>query len=277
MSLSASSKLRYNYAIQKAISITGKSVPNIIRDRSSLVQLTKEIENDSSLAVVITALINVAKSMPTYAKVLKEVWYPALAETNKRIRDNMKNMSTRQCKSFIPWETVLSKLKHLARHAYASRDHLLLAMYSLIPPRRQLDYTRVHIGPHQTQSYIDLNHGFIHLTQYKTAKHMGPWSRKLPKKLLDIIRQSVASNPRSFLFEGLQGPFEDAGAFAAYSNRTLARIFEKPVTVNSLRHAYAAWVSVHDMDTTKVAADMGHSEKMHHMYVFNNLEASHQC
>lgn len=269
--LSMNSKIRYNYALRKAMLITGKTINNIVQSGElSLNELKYHIANDSSVAVAITALIKATKDNPKLLTVLKHVWYPALAQTNKRIRDSMKTMSPKQCKAFIRWETVLMKLRSLSRHAHASRDHVLLAMYSLIPPRRQLDYARVHIGFHPTDSYIDLTHGIIHLTQYKTAKHMGPWSKKLPKQLLGIIRQSVASTPRRFLFEGLQGPFEDASAFAAYSNRTLARIFRKPVTVNSLRHAYAAWVSTRsDMDTDKIAADMGHSEKMHRMYVFS--------
>jgi hypothetical protein len=45
----------------------------------------------------------------------------------------------------IEWKDVAAQLLRLSRTEYASRRHLLLllAMYTMIPPRRQADYHRV--------------------------------------------------------------------------------------------------------------------------------------
>lgn len=284
-----STRLRYAQALQKIRSVCGKKLREVISDPHSVQKLKHGIPNLNTYHTTLTALLATIRSWPQLPARLKHavntVWYPELSRTAKTLRQHHHVMTPRQEQANVAWSTVRKKLNDLKNTEYASRDHLLLAMYALLPPRRQMDYARIHVVSSESTSsqrasikssadaYLDTTAEpyIIHVRKFKTCNSLKPWTKRLPSELCDIIFTSLRRNPRTYLFEASNGcPYPDANAFAQMSNRSLKRLFNgRPVTVNSLRHAYATHVhtALRKADIVRIAYDMGHSPRMNKAYV----------
>lgn len=218
-------------------------------------------------------------------------WYKHFIEIKKELRAiELSNKPTaRQAKATIPWATVIKKRNTLP---YGSPEHLLLSIYTYVPPRRQLDYTqmRVYTDPAANPQH---NHNFIHLysnkfkspymlfSHYKTAKHHTRpfFNKEIPKELIDIIKRSLKAKPRNYLFTSRGGdePYKDANSFQKYSNKILKKIFDNPyVSVNSLRHSYATYLDkLPNIDARRRQRDamkMGHTLRKALEYVHKKEE-----
>jgi hypothetical protein len=241
------------------------------------------VENRSSLRTLVATILavlkhaGVKKEHPRIFSKWYEIYKPLKRETDGR--EKLSQAEGRLLKAAVKWEDVLSARDALE---YGSKDHLLLSMYTYIPPRRQEDYYKVRIlsslpHPHgykKEPSYIDMTREPMRLTvtEYKTAKSYQDWTKDLTDATLaDIIRTSVSQSPREYMFTQKNGsPFKTANAFTCYSNRALKKHVGPNVTVNSLRHA-AAKASLTDPNKTdqeqeEYALDMGHSYEMHRKY-----------
>ncbi len=192
----------------------------------------------------------------------------------------------KQMNTYITWEEVSKKLKELQDSQYGSDAHLLLAMYSLEEPKRQ-DYGNVEIfkkTPPQpianTENYIidGKNHMTLVLNKYKTAKKYKKMVRKLVPELANIIKASLEAKPRKHLFVTKDDkPYEKSNSFTQYSNRMFNRLFNKKVTVNTLRHSFIKKFLTSDVadnhaEKLKVSQSMGHSVTMQSIYAFKDNE-----
>lgn len=125
---------------------------------------------------------------------------------------------------------------------------------------------------------VGLEPMLLAVSSYKTAGSYGTWTRYLPPDLASIVRASLQRVPRAMLFmSGLDSdkdavvkPYKDAET-AGHALRSLLRraTGNESVTFNSLRHARAVQaaregLTTYDMD--RLAADMGHSLRMHRAY-----------
>jgi len=183
----------------------------------------------------------------------------------------------RQKENFVDWPTVQQTFSTLTPN---TPEHLLLAMYTLEEPKRQ-DYGALKIlkvmspteEAQQKGNYILLHpqNIVLVLNEYKTAKSYKQFRKTLSPELTAIIKNSLQSNPRDYLFIDKSGkPFKDK-AFANYSNRILLKIFKKNVTVSLLRHSYIQ--HMYNQGTThneryKMSKSMGHSIAMQSQYAF---------
>lgn len=194
--------------------------------------------------------------------------------------------------SVVTWARVLDvqrlalRRRARARDAGTDDDALILAMYTMIPPRRQRDYHRVFIkGGDAVQqlpvtlpspaapAWVDLDQrpGWLHVHGFKTEKHFGPFTCQLPVELDALLRDSAAARPRDYVFvTPRRNAFASANAFTKHTNARLAHLFSLPVTVNSLRHAYATHMSsrtdVSLQERHEAARRMGHSLEQHMGY-----------
>jgi len=116
----------------------------------------------------------------------------------------------------------------------------------------------------------------VKLREHKTARHHGPIVRPLLQELALILFASLAARPRTHLFESsphahtyghahyVSEPFASERAFQQWASRTFFKLFEMPVTVNSLRHAFVNALDLAKMCTRKlenVARVMGHTAR----------------
>jgi hypothetical protein len=211
-------------------------------------------------------------------------WYQdftRIREKIKHIEDN-NIASAKQERTHIDWSDVI---KVRDRLPYGSREHVLLSMYTYVPPRRQLDYTqlRVYTNPKYTPQ-LDHNHFHTYSIKYKTpymfikefknAKYFKSFfNKEIPKELVKIISHSLETEPREYIFTTAKGaPFATANAFQKYSNQVLKSVFDNPeFSVNALRHSYSTHTNKQSItvgERQRIAIKMGHSLKKNLEYAF---------
>jgi hypothetical protein len=176
-----------------------------------------------------------------------------------------------------------------------SARHLLLAWHCLWPPNRGGDSGLVWLVSSRAEadSCLFANKNVLILApaaatpplfllrDHKTAKHSGTIVRTLPVNLASalaasFLAENVTNNAtssatvatlhrrRTCLFESplTHTPFRSEKSYLAWATRTLLSIFGRPVTVNSLRHAFVNALDMQRMSSAKleaVASAMGHT------------------
>lgn len=114
------------------------------------------------------------------------------------------------------------------------QNYIILSLYTLIPPRRSLDYTEMKIKNPEVleDNYIDKN-DFV-FNRYKTSKFYNQQREKISKELINILKRWIKINPTDFLL------FDSKGGKLTPSKltRRLNRIFGKNISTSSLRKFY---------------------------------------
>lgn len=202
-------------------------------------------------------------------------WHKAYTKVDEKITDRYVHQfaTAKDNANWVVWEDVLAKEKELAKTEYASREHLLLAMYCLIEPLRQ-DFGAVAIHTRMPRSstsgnYIVLNktHQLLVLNDYKTSKVYGKYQRKLPKELVAVINASLTNMPRAYLFVNSEGePYNDY-SYTKFANRTLERLFNKHFTVSMMRHSHINTIDSNDTPLVfETAKNMAHAVETQLLY-----------
>lgn len=215
-------------------------------------------------------------------------WYAVFEPLNKQFMEQRESNepTQRQKLSQLDWEKdIVSKYQHYAKMQYGSMDHLLLAMYTLLPPRRQVDYFKVLIldsnsaataNDDTLSGTLDLTAKKIEIIKGKTIETYQEWTKELSSDLIRVIKASLRKHPRIYLFvrpsDGLA--FPNPKAFTKYSNDSLKRIFNNPhISVNSFRHAFASFIHQQPMKSLaqlkQISKDMGHSIETNMSYVLH--------
>lgn len=216
------------------------------------------------------------KGEPSFAddsRVVKE-WRDIKRTIKQQLHDKSLdgNKSLREEKGWINWNDVLTKEQELAGTQYASDNHLLLALYCLIPPGR-LDYNEVEIMYKEPPEERDTNYlvitgpetMHIFLNQYKTAKKYGMYRKELPVPLCRIIHESLKKKPRKYLITQVRNvnlPMSNKSTYQKYVSACMKKLFKKPVTVNILRHSFISSIDYNSKtprDLVGFARDMRHS------------------
>ena len=292
--LSAASKDVYCASLRKIASIQNEAdatlganpVIRFIRGFALSIKLIEALTSSlASKQGLVTAILSVFKHAVCSAEFdssTKEAW----AVYNKKLNEQRdaltdKNLkSDRETAAWIDLKTARAKESELRQTSLGSPTHLLVAFYTLWPPCRGGDLGNVAIvnpgderaSDTDSSTNVIVNGGdvLLKLRTHKTAKTYGTLSRQLPVDLASILRTSLADNPRSHLFEtAAHGPFSSEHAFTVWANRTLGRCFGRPVTCNTLRHAFVSAMDVNKMSTETlktVASSMGHSLKQQQSY-----------
>lgn len=208
-----------------------------------------------------------------HAKVY-DAWLKAYnyLENEKRLRIKSNKPTPRQGQGLLDWQNNVIAVRDSL--PYAEKEHLLLCVYSYIPPRRQQDYAELLIDVDQNDcNFLSLKEGFCCFRNYKTAKSMGEARIQMPPELIKVIKESVKRYPRKYLFQKRDGqPYGDS--FQKFCNLTLKKIFmNNPyVSVNSLRHSFASYLNSNRTLTLQQREDyahqMGHSLIKNMEYVF---------
>lgn len=293
--ISPNSKYTYQKGIQRIQALlTTKKKPNtihyIITHAPQVYPILEEnIKEPASLKTTLASILAYLKHSNTKQSDKKSfnAWYSYYEPLKKQIEEQvrMSKPTKRQLESMVKWGDVIKARDNLAKTHYASRDHLILAMYTYLPPRRQEDYYQVYViqkRPYpknlgSLKAYLDLTSSppTLAVNVYKTAKAFSSWEKKLPtqefKPLLDIIKKSLQLTPRDYLFTQVNGqPYEHTISYTRFSNRVFKKYLGPKVTLNSIRHA-AVKASLTDEDKTydeqsQYAKDMGHGFDTHRKY-----------
>lgn len=147
------------------------------------------------------------------------------------------------------------------------QNYIIVALYSLIPPRRAVDYCEMKIrnANHEEDNYIDKNK-FV-FNKYKTAKTYGRQELDIPQQLKSILNRWIAINPSDHLL--IDNNFNNLNSVKL--NQRIERIFGKKVGVNGFRHTYLTdkykTTSEEYKRLAKDMTDMGSSSNMSDTYI----------
>lgn len=273
-------KTTYKYAINAIKRIcNNKSIHDILTTPTAYGPklLSSNIPEHSRKTYLTTILTFLRTSgLKANNKELFLQWYRYYMQISEAIAERERNNipTERQVANNIDWEKVLRVRDTLP---IGTIPHVLLSIYTYVPPRRQMDYMafRVYADPHATPV---LNHNHFHLfskkynspymfiNKFKNAKHFKAFfNKEIPPQLVKTIKLSLKNSPRDHLFVQENGEiFTAVNSFTQYSNRILKRIFDKPgMTVNVLRHSFATYANslpnITVGERQRNAIKMGHS------------------
>jgi hypothetical protein len=247
---------------------------------------------DESKKTYLTAILTFLRTsgLKTTNKALFLEWYSYYERISDIITFRVKNNipTERQEKNAVDWQYVIKVRDSLP---YGSMPHLVLSLYSYVPPRRQMDYMALRIY-NKADEIIPLNHNHLHLYSnkynapymyihnFKGSEHRKKkfFNKEIPTELVKVIKASMRKQPRDYLFAKADGtPYEIVNSFTQFSNRILKRIFNNEgMTVNVLRHSFATYSSTIPNITVgereKNAIKMGHSLKKALEYAFRQQD-----
>jgi len=178
---------------------------------------------------------------------------------------------------------VFDKLEKDAKQIYKKQSLTMIDLQSIqeyiivallgglfIPPRRLLDYTEFRVKNINKDEHNYYNRGSLYFNHYKTQKHYGEQSVKVPKTLQAILTKWIKTNPNDYLL------FDNNGnkLNSVKLNQRLNKIFNGKVSVNALRHTYLTDKFGEQIEKNKEIANtmekMGSSSSQLTTYVKND-------
>jgi len=282
----------YAYMIELLQKKLGKDIAAILETPfKSIHSIHKEFGQLQTRKAVFSAVCSLLKQDAYVNYRHKDQWCAQSKLANEAVRARYEEgkATEKQEATYVPWSTIqacFAKAKN--DRNFPTKEHLLLAMYVLEPPKR-LDYGNVEIihqqGNHKKvpdgKNAIVLNEqpnkktsATLYLREYKTSKKYGELIFDLHQDLADIILQSLKKQHRTHLFmkSGAHpAPYDDK-AFAKFASRALSALVHKGVTVNTLRHSMIKHVYENPKTTHKERAELSrrmcHSIDMQSAYAY---------
>jgi hypothetical protein len=184
---------------------------------------------------------------------------------------------------YMDWGDVLARQEWLSVNSYASLEHVTLAMYTLIPPRRQHDYWKLATDPMYDGDgctgvmNLNIKPATMQIRAFKNVERHDVYNAELPDELVQIIRAYLAKKKRQtsggILFAKINGqPYGTLNTFTDANNSVLKRALDNPnASINTLRHSCATHVNTnpHMLREQKraIATAMSHSLECQQLYV----------
>jgi len=113
------------------------------------------------------------------------------------------------------------------------QNYIILSLYTLIPPRRSLDYTEMKIkNITPDDNYIEKN-DFV-FNRYKTSKFYNQQREQISKELMNILKKWIKFNPTDYLlFDSNKNKLTPSKL-----TRRINKIFNRNISTSSLRKFY---------------------------------------
>jgi len=230
------------------------------------------------LSSALISYVKEKKALKAYKDFILEV-----AEINRQ-NDEKQEKTPAQEENWESWSDIMKTYEQLKKEAYplfskdnptpanikTMRDLVILAFYTLIPPRRIQDYIDFKIKDinKEKDNYWDKEKHELVFNSYKTAKNYGQQRVDAPKELEDIFERWIP----------IAEQFSDYILFNGYGEKmaqpvltkTINNIFGKKISASMLRHIYISDVVLKDQpklsDLKQVASDMGQSVAQQQLY-----------
>ena len=149
------------------------------------------------------------------------------------------------------------------------QDFVILSLFTLIPPRRSLDYVEFKINNIDTNKDNYIKSNSLVFNTYKTSTQKGQQTIKIPKELKSLLTKYIKliSDKSDYLI------FNNKIQQLSIPNFTLRlnKIFGKKVSVNMLRHIYLSEKHADNLkDMKDDFAKMGSSLNQSNTYIKND-------
>jgi hypothetical protein len=208
-------------------------------------------------------LISIVSSLNSFGdkyKTLANKYYKLMIETAKKISATPSiEPSEAQKENWMDWKDVLEVYGNLKSGINLTKkkiteaeynkllEHLILSLFVLTPPRRNLDYLKMDIAFKNTadkeRNYFDPKTNKFIFNVYKTDNKYGEQVIDVPQELLEALVEFMRyhplvkkKNPENIpLLVNYSGvPFKAQNAIT----RILNKIFKKNISSSMLRHIY---------------------------------------
>lgn len=248
---------------------------------------------------MIASILTVLKSNPKgFTKTIKEYdnLFNSIVEQIRKQPNNTKTENQKE--NWIDWSTIMEKheeLKNFVEDNIKNKkdittkkynkllDFFILSLYTLIPPRRNLDYQKMLIVKKYNNelndkfNYLDLKTKTFIFNNYKTSKKYGQQKIELENypKFLDalniFLKYSIKKENdegQIYLLQNIKGePLDRVNSIT----RILNNIFDKKIGASMLRHIYLTHKYDNNLDERKEDAQkMGHSIEEQTKYIKND-------
>ena len=284
--LSQVSKDNYKYRLERLTKITGKDVDWIMNNcKKTMKKLReKDITEPQSQKAMINAVLTIFKHVEGLKedwKVGYTCWVDHFKEVNTKAQEKYETLepSKRQIEAYVPWAQIIKARDEMDK---SGQDYLVMCLYTMLPPARA-DFNRVRIVKEKdvTEKLVKENPNHLVImsngmklvyNEFKTkSKKLQKYEKVLPKELVSIIKKSLKKNPREYLvvIEKTGAPYIKANSFSHYMRRLLFKLFEKPMSINTLRHSFVNSIDMNTitpMEKESLAKDMMHSPEMFDRY-----------
>lgn len=112
------------------------------------------------------------------------------------------------------------------------QNYIILSLYTMIKPRRLLDYTEMKIL--NINEAIDnfIKDGYFIFNTFKQSSTKGQQIIKIPKQLQILLNKWIKINPNEYLLYD----YNNNKLTSSTLNKRLNKIFDDKISVNSLRH-----------------------------------------
>lgn len=238
----------------------------------------------------IVAVLSFVETSPIYrsaAKVYRGEFDDKTVEIAKTVADRGGALSAKEKESFMIWPDVLKRYAVLteaadtiAKKKLLTADefkvlqaHAFLALYVLIPPRRNKDYQEMYVvrklpDPIDTaKNYYVLSEQKMYFNTFKTAKALGSQVVDVPTELGLILNRYLKFN---MLFRETKGKLAEYPLVVGQSGirlkaantltYVLAAALDKAAGSNMLRHSYLSHkFGPTTVEMAEVAQAMAHS------------------
>lgn len=238
-------------------------------------------------------LISIVSSLATEPKLKKlyDTYFKMMIDLAGEIRSvPTEEMNEQQKKNWIDWDEVLKVYNDLKAQAeglpkkikteeqYNTLLHyVVLSLYVLVPPRRNVDYMKMVICKNEntndeTVNILDLNKKQFIFNIYKTAKNHGKTIIDIPNELMDVIDLYIKHHKMAkgkkfcipFLVDYNDKPLTNINSITYIINR----IFKKKIGSSMLRHIYLTGKYGDELkERQKDANMMGHTTEMATDYI----------
>ena len=290
--LSDSSKLTYTQRLMAMSAKLGQPITELAMQPMTVIpwiktQYTEVATQKNVVTAVLAALRRMPATKPQHRQALA-IWLRASkeleAQQQARLKEN--EPSARQQRGYVDFKEVIKVRTALAK---GSRQRLLLAFYTMIPPLRcdlnrvtllQCPASAATISPDDVDAVRENNFlclpadrkkpAILVLREFKTANSAGIWRRTLPMNLTQELWASLqAELPRRWLFTTSSGSPYTAKNFSKWCCSVLQKLFGRPLTLTLLRHSYLNsmdWNKLTIAARENLASDMCHSTETQDTY-----------
>ncbi len=227
------------------------------------------------------AYINSILTLFKYTKDLKNkyaktynCWYNLFLKVNHKSEEKYLNMTAndKQKASYVSWSDIIKTRDELDKN---SMQYLLLCMYTMIPPSRAdmnaikiyYDHKDVNVKKHPNHMIVMKDGIKLVYNEFKSkSRRLQKYEKTLPSELEEVICKSLTNHPRDFLIISprTNEPYYNTGSFTRYFDRLLEKIFNKKVTINTLRHSFVNSLDLNKLTPLEkeiISRDLMHSKE----------------
>lgn len=227
---------------------------------------SKSLQTQKSYISAILALFKHTSGLKEKEKKNYYDWYSEFSSIHKQIEAKYKlnEPTKKQREAYVSYENIVKKRDEMVS---GSKEKLLLSVYTYLPPLRS-DFNCIYIYKEKPTEFKHHNYILLYdkptlvLNEYKTVKKNDILRKELPEEFVKEIKLSIKKNPREWLFVDRENKPYLVNSFNKWANRTLKKIFGKPLTISLIRHSYINSLDFNKLTVSQkenIAKDMAHT------------------